>query len=102
MQVTQERDNPLLKRRELWLELAHAGKATPPRKELLPLVASQLKAAPEALIIDKIFSHKGLGASRIKVFAYASPQDVPPQQKLAQDIRLGLAQKPKAEAKAKK
>ena len=77
IQTVSERKNPLMGRDEYWLSLAHAGKATPRRNELLAGIASHLKAEKDNVIIDKIFPAKGAPLSRIKVLVYADKTKIP-------------------------
>ena len=76
-EVESEKDNPLMKRKQYWLSVEHAGKETPARYELLPEIAKTLKSKPELTLIDKIFSERGGAKSRAKVMVYRDRREIP-------------------------
>jgi ribosomal protein S24E len=77
VKIVEERKNPLLKREEIICIFEHPDKATPSRKEMLPLFESTLKTEKDLIIIDKIFSVKGKGESKVHVFTYKKKEDMP-------------------------
>ncbi|NIO23052.1 MAG: 30S ribosomal protein S24e [Candidatus Aenigmarchaeota archaeon] len=77
VKVIEEKKNPLLKREEVYCIFEHPDKATPSRKEMLPSLEKILKAKKDLIIIDKIFSVKGRGESKVHVFAYKKKEDIP-------------------------
>lgn len=77
LKVVETRKNPLLKREEVEALLEHAGKPTPKRDEILPSLVKVLRAKKELILIDKIFSVKGKGESRLKVLVYSKKDDIP-------------------------
>lgn len=88
LEVLEQKKNPLMKRQELWVSVEHAGKATPPRKELLPQISKQLKSKEELIIIDKIFSTGGKAALKAKVLAYSKKEDVPKEKREKMERRM--------------
>jgi ribosomal protein S24E len=77
LKILEHKKNPLLKREEVRALFEHAGKPTPPRDEILPFLEKSLKAKKDTILIDKIFSIKGKGESRLKVFVYSRKDDIP-------------------------
>jgi ribosomal protein S24E len=77
LKVIEERKNPLLKREEAYCILEHPDKATPSREEMLPDLERVLKTKKDLIIIDKIFSVKGKGESKVRVFTYKKKEDIP-------------------------
>jgi ribosomal protein S24E len=76
-QVLEERDNPMMRRKEYWLLVEHPEQATPSRKDILGSLVRELKAKEDLLIVDKMFSEKGMAATRVKVEVYSKKEDIP-------------------------
>jgi ribosomal protein S24E len=72
-----KKENPLMKREEAWIKVEHEGKPTPPRREILAEVAKHIKAKEDCVIIDKIFTEAGRGASKVRVLVYPKADAVP-------------------------
>ncbi len=77
LKILEQKKNPLLKREEVRAIFEHAGKPTPPRKDILSFLENVLKAKKDLILIDKIFSVKGRGESRLKAFVYSRKEDIP-------------------------
>lgn len=60
VQILTEKENPLLKRKEIILTIDYDGGATPSKAELQKMVAEQLKANIENVEIAKILSEIGI------------------------------------------
>ena len=58
--IINEKDNPLLKRKELSIKIEHDGSATPKKAELQQLVAKEFKKDVEQVDIRNIFSDSGI------------------------------------------
>lgn len=78
IEITTEKDNPLRKRKMYWLSAEHPGKETPSRYEILPEVVKKLGAKEDLIVINKIFSERGIAKSAIKVFVYKDKSDILP------------------------
>jgi len=76
-EIISEKDNPLMKRKEYWLMVDHAGKETPNRHDLLPAIAKKLGSKEDLTLLDKIFTERGAAQSRVKVMVYSKKDDVP-------------------------
>jgi ribosomal protein S24E len=103
VKIVEEKKNPLLKREETSCIFEHTGKATPSREEMLPLFERALKTKKNLIIIDKIFSVKGKGESKVHVFTYKKKEDIP-KEKLEKmqrrtEKKRGEEKKPPEEAK---
>lgn len=68
--VLEEKDNPFFGRKELKLELKHLSAATPKKQELVKELAAKYSVPEENVVIDYIFTEKGLARSTIKVKVY--------------------------------
>ncbi len=76
-QVLEEKSNPMMRRKEYWVLIEHAEKATPPRKEILGFLTRELKAGADLIIVDKMFSEKGRAATRVRAEVYSKKEDMP-------------------------
>lgn len=72
MEITQKRENPLLKRTEVYFTVDHAGESTPSKGAVVEAIAAQLKAAKDAIVLDSIESVFGTGKSNGYVKVYES------------------------------
>lgn len=65
--VTEEKENPFLKRKELKLRLKHPSSTTPSKADIVKELASKYSVADNQVAIDYIYSLKGLSESVVKV-----------------------------------
>jgi small subunit ribosomal protein S24e len=63
IEVSEEKQNPLLNRKELKLQIKHAGVPTPSKAELTKELVSKYSVDENQVHIDYIFSIKGVGMS---------------------------------------
>jgi len=70
IQVITEKENPLLKRKEILVSIDYEGTATPSKADIQKLLAEQLKANIENLEISKVLSEigKSRGKAWIKIW----------------------------------
>jgi ribosomal protein S24E len=68
--VIEEKENPFFGRKELKLELKHAAAATPAKQELIKELAAKYAVPEEHIVVDYIFTEKGLAKSVAKVKIY--------------------------------
>jgi len=68
--VLTEKQNDLLKRKEMKIEIEHLLVATPSKTELTKEIAKAYSVPEENIMIDYIFTQKGIGKSvaKIKIF----------------------------------
>lgn len=70
IEVVNEKDNIFFKRKELELKLKHPKAATPSKQELKKELVKKYKVEEDHIIIDYIFSKKGINESKAKVKIY--------------------------------
>jgi len=70
IKILQEKNNPLLKRKELLLEIDHTGRATPSREELTSELMKMFNKEKEKIVIDYILSSRGQPKAKAKVKIY--------------------------------
>jgi len=68
--VLDEKQNELLKRKEMKIEVEHLLAATPSKAQLLKELATAYSVPEENIVIDYIFTQKGIGKSIAKVKIY--------------------------------
>ena len=95
--ITSEKENPLMRRKSYWLRVEHAGKQTPNRHELMPAVLKKLGSKPEETVISKIFSQAGVAGSNVKVVVYEEAKAVPAGANDRQERKVKAHLKKKAE-----
>jgi len=96
VQVITEKENPLLKRKEILVSIDYEGTATPSKADIQKLLAEQLKANIENLEISKVLSEigKSRGKAWIKIW---EEKKIP----LYSEIKKEKKKAPKKEAKPK-
>ena len=72
MEFNQKKENPLLKRTEVYFTINHAGEATPSKGAVVEAIAAELKASKDAIVLDSVESVFGTGKSRGYVKVYES------------------------------
>lgn len=70
MNIVQESDNMLLKRKEVVLEIKHENATTPAKAEIISAVAAKYSVDPEHVFVDYILTRKGVNESVAKVKIY--------------------------------
>lgn len=70
IEVKEEKDNPFFERKELALELKHPNAKTPSKLELIKELASRYSVPEENILIEYIFTKKGISGSTAKVKIY--------------------------------
>jgi small subunit ribosomal protein S24e len=68
--ILEEKDNKLLGRKELMLELKHPSASTPKKQDLIKELVAKYSVPEEHVVIDFIFTKKGLAESKAKVKIY--------------------------------
>ena len=74
MEITQQKENPLYKRVEVYFKLDHAGESTPGRNAVAEEVAKQLKTKRDRVVVDNIESVYGRGMSNGYAKVYDSKE----------------------------
>lgn len=102
LNVTEERENVFFQRKELKLELEHSKEATPTKAVLVEELAKKYNADPACVVVDYIFTKKGLAMSVAKAKIFSKPvkkSEVKPEEKKPKPEE---EPKPKEEKKAEK
>ncbi len=71
--VVREFENPLLRRKELEVEVSHPGAGTPDRRSLRERLSRIFGAQPDMVFIRKILTKTGLNKSLCSVEVYRDP-----------------------------
>src|SRR5215472_9896553 len=74
LEVLDERDNPLLGRREVRLVVNHAGQGTPDRLTIRKLASQHYKATLEQVYVRSIATRTGGSSAVCKVEVYDKPE----------------------------
>jgi ribosomal protein S24E len=67
MIIIEEKENSFLNRKELKIKLKHEGGSTPSKVELAKELAAKFSVEEKQILVDYIFSVKGIGESFAKV-----------------------------------
>ena len=70
IKILEERNNPLLHRREFRFEIAHATVATPKREEVRGEFAKLVKAPKDRVIIERMHARYGTAVTRGDAVVY--------------------------------
>ena len=74
--ITEEKDNPLIGRKEIIALITHLGEITPTREAVRAKVAAQLNTDLEKVVVQNIDGHFGEPKSRLTVHCYDNPETV--------------------------
>ena len=74
MEITEQKENPVQKRVEVYFTLDHNGEATPGRNAVAEEIAKQLKSKRECVVVDSIESVYGKGMSNGYAKVYESKE----------------------------
>lgn len=83
--ILEEKENPFFGRKELKVELRHTATATPKKQELIKELAVKYSVPEENVIVDYIFTQKGLAESIAKVKIYKEKPKV--KEKKAKEVK---------------
>ena len=75
-EIISEKNNVLLRRKELKMKIMHPGAKTPTRGGVKEHIASKLSAKKDRIIIDKMQSYFGRNETFAYVKIYDTPEDV--------------------------
>jgi len=73
--IVEQKENPLFARKEVAFRVAHQGETTPSRVQVRQLVASELGTKTENVVIAKMASEYGRGATTGVARAYKSAEE---------------------------
>lgn len=90
LEITNEKNNPYLRRKELEVGIDHSSESTPSKAAVQQFLAKQLGKAIEHVDIRDVFSGKGRANAKARVFVWEEAK--------AQDLRK-VVKKSKGEKK---
>jgi small subunit ribosomal protein S24e len=93
IKVLEERQNPLLKRREFLFEISHATAATPKRDEVRSEFAKVARAPKDRVIIERMHARFGTATTRGEAMVYETPDAVKAVVREHILVRNGLKEK---------
>ncbi|HLC39613.1 MAG TPA: hypothetical protein VJJ76_01895 [archaeon] len=70
MKIVQEKENQLLGRKEVMMEVKHEAAATPAKSAILKELASKYGVPEDHVVIDYVFTSKGVATSEVKAKIY--------------------------------
>ncbi|NOR85429.1 hypothetical protein GQ473_04875 [archaeon] len=98
--VTTDRKNPLMERRDIELFLAHEG-FTPSKKELMTAIATKLKVKETQVVVNHVYQSTGRLDAKILAKVYDKPvrEEEKKEAPKAEKIKGAAEEKPVEEAK---
>ena len=64
IEITNQKENPLQKRKEVYFNIDHVGETTPGRNAVAEDIAKKMKSKRDCVVIDNIESVYGIGKSK--------------------------------------
>jgi len=74
--ITEEKENPLIGRKEIQAVLTHLGEVTPTREAVRSKIAAQLNTDLDKVVVQNIDGHFGEPKSRLTVHCYDNTETV--------------------------
>ena len=74
--ITEEKENPLIGRKEIRAVLTHLGEVTPTREAVRSKIAAQLNTDLDKVVVQSIDGHFGEPKSQLTVHCYDNPEIV--------------------------
>jgi ribosomal protein S24E len=68
--IKEEKQNPFLKRKELFIEIDHSSAPTPSKASLQQLLSKELREEVEKIDIRSVYSGHGLAKAEAKIFVW--------------------------------
>jgi small subunit ribosomal protein S24e len=102
LKILEQKEEPLLSRKEIKAELFFEGTATPSNAEVGKNIASQLKVDEKLVVIKKIDTHYGSTEAIVTARAYDSAEakeKIEPKDKKAEKAKAEAAKEKPAEEK---
>lgn len=101
--IINERENPFLKRKEIYIEINHSDKSTPAKAALQALLSKEFKKEVEHIDIRNIFSDYGKAKSKAKVFLWEEKKakDLSKVKKEKKEVKPEAKEEKKVEEKPK-
>ncbi|MDR0309173.1 MAG: 30S ribosomal protein S24e [Candidatus Methanoplasma sp.] len=74
IEITNQKENPLQKRKEVYFTIDHAGESTPGRNAVAEDIAKKMKSKRDCVVVDNIESVYGIGKSKGYAKVYDSKE----------------------------
>jgi len=74
IEITDQKENPLQKRKEVYFTIDHVGETTPGRNAVAEDIAKKTKSKRDCVVIDNIESVYGIGKSKGYAKVYDSKE----------------------------
>ena len=74
IEITKEKENPVMKRKEVTIHIIHDKEPTPNRAAVQKIISKEIKQDPVHVDIRQLISRKGMGRSDAKVFVWKEPK----------------------------
>jgi len=74
IEITNQKENPLQKRTEVYFNIDHVGETTPGRNAVAEDIAKKMKSKRDCVVIDSIESVYGIGKSKGYAKVYDSKE----------------------------
>jgi ribosomal protein S24E len=97
IEITKQLDNALFSRKDVTFTIKHDGESTPNRVQVRQLVAAQIGAKTENVVIAMMESATGMAATRGSARAYTSADAARAQERVHLLKRNNLYKEKKAE-----
>ncbi len=75
IEVLEEKENRLLKRKEIRFKITHENEATPKRSEVISQLVSDMGTSKDKIVVDNIKAEFGLPQSKGYAKVYKSKED---------------------------
>ena len=80
--IVEEKENPFFKRKDLKIRIKHLGSPTPSKADITKELASKYDVDQSQVLIDYIFSQRGLGESFVSCkILHEKPQEIKKEEK---------------------
>jgi small subunit ribosomal protein S24e len=99
IKIASEKENPLMERKELVVDIDHDKECTPTKAHLQVLLGKELKKDPEHIDIRNIFSGYGHPKSKSKVFVWNEKKVEDLSRKITKEAPESKKDEPKEAAK---
>ena len=73
-EISLQKENPYMKRKELSVDIDHSSESTPSKAALQQLLSKELRKEIEHIDIRDIFSGKGIANAKARVFVWEEPK----------------------------
>jgi len=97
-EIIEEKENILLKRKELKLKIKHPQSPTPKKQDLIKEIAQKYSVPEDHIIINYIFTSRGVQESTAKIKIYQEAPKIKIKEKKAEE--KPKEEKPKEEKKS--